>query len=54
MCIRDRYLADSPRFIGYIRNTCARYGELKPLLRLVDKVEGIVEPAVFGLSLIHI
>ena len=45
---KPQYLADSPRFIGYIRNTCARYGELKPLLRLVDKVEGIVEPAVFG------
>jgi len=42
------YLADTPRFITYIRSTCARYRELKPLLRLVDKVEGIEEPNVFG------
>ena len=45
---KPQYLADTPRFISYIRNTCARYRELKPLLRLVDKVEGIVEPCVFG------
>jgi len=45
---KPHYLADTPRFIHYIRSTCARYRELKPLLRLVDKVEGIEEPAVFG------
>jgi N-acetylmuramate 1-kinase len=45
---KPQYLADTPRFITYIRATCARYRELKPLLRLVDKVEGIVEPDVFG------
>jgi len=45
---KPQYLADTPRFICYIRATCARYRELKPLLRLVDKVEGIVEPSVFG------
>ena len=38
---KPRYLADAPRFIGYIRSTAARYRELKPLLRLVDQVEGI-------------
>ena len=38
---KPHYLADTPRFIGYIRATCARYRELKPLLRLVDQVEGI-------------
>ncbi len=38
---KPRYLADAPRFIGYIRATAARYRELKPLLRLVDQVEGI-------------
>jgi N-acetylmuramate 1-kinase len=38
---KPQYLADTPRFIAYIRATCARYGELKPLLRLVDQVEGI-------------
>ncbi|MCM2342912.1 phosphotransferase [Rhodoferax sp.] len=45
---KPQYLADTPRFITYIRATCARYRELKPLLRLVEKVEGIEEPAVFG------
>ncbi len=51
LTLRDgklQYLADTPRFIHYIRSTCARYRELKPLLRLVDKLEGIVEPEVFG------
>ena len=40
---KPQYLADAPRFIAYIRATCARYIELKPLLRLVDEVEGITE-----------
>jgi len=38
---KPQYLADTPRFIAYIRATCSRYIELKPLLRLVDEVEGI-------------
>ena len=37
---KPKYLADAPRFIGYIRHTAARYRELTPLLRLVDQVEG--------------
>ena len=45
---KPQYLADTPRFITYIRTTCARYRELKPLLRLVDKLEGIAEPDIFG------
>ena len=45
---KPHYLADTPRFIAYIRATCARYRELKPLLRLVDKIEGIEEPNIFG------
>lgn len=40
---KPKYLADAPRFIAYIRATCSRYVELKPLLRLVDEVEGITE-----------
>jgi aminoglycoside/choline kinase family phosphotransferase len=51
LTLRDcklQYLADTPRFINYIRSTCARYRELKPLLRLVDKLEDIVEPDIFG------
>jgi len=38
---KPRYLADAPRFIGYIRATASRYRELTPLLRLIDDVEGI-------------
>ena len=38
---KPQYLADTPRFIDYIRSTCSRYRELKPLLRLIDRVEGI-------------
>ena len=38
---KPQYLADAPRFIGYIRATCSRYRELKPLLRLLDQVEGV-------------
>jgi N-acetylmuramate 1-kinase len=38
---KPRYLADTPRFINYIRATCSRYRELKPLLRLIDQAEGI-------------
>jgi N-acetylmuramate 1-kinase len=41
---KPRYLADTPRFIAYIRATAARYRELAPLLRLVDEVEG-TQPA---------
>ncbi len=44
---KPQYLADTPRFIGYIRATCARYRELKPLLRLVEKVEGIALDSAF-------
>ena len=38
---KPRYLADTPRFVHYIRNTCGRYRELGPLLRLIDKIEGL-------------
>ena len=38
---KPQYLADAPRFIQYIRATCGRYRELKPLLRLIDRIEGI-------------
>jgi aminoglycoside/choline kinase family phosphotransferase len=37
---KPKYLADAPRFIGYIRATTSRYRELAPLARLVDQVEG--------------
>ncbi|MBV8250632.1 MAG: phosphotransferase [Comamonas sp.] len=38
---KPKYLADTPRFIHYIRSTCSRYRELAPMLRLVDQIEGI-------------
>ena len=38
---KPQYLADAPRFIQYLRGTSARYRELTPLLRLLDKVENI-------------
>lgn len=37
---KPKYLADTPRFIAYIRATASRYMELTPLLRVVDEVEG--------------
>ncbi|MEG0920507.1 MAG: phosphotransferase [Comamonas sp.] len=40
---KPKYLADTPRFIHYIRSTASRYRELKPLMRLIDEIEGIQE-----------
>jgi N-acetylmuramate 1-kinase len=37
---KPKYLADAPRFIGYIRATAGRYRELAPLARFIDEVEG--------------
>ena len=37
---KPRYLADTPRFIAYIRATTGRYRELAPLLRAIDEIEG--------------
>ncbi|MBK9571982.1 MAG: phosphotransferase [Rhodoferax sp.] len=47
---KPQYLADAPRFIAYIRATAGRYRELKPLLRLIDQIEGIepVNAYAFG------
>ena len=45
---KPQYLADAPRFIAYIRATCSRYIELKPLLRLVEEIENIKPPEVFA------
>ena len=38
---KQKYLADTPRFITYICSACSRYRELKPLLHLIEAVEGI-------------
>lgn len=47
---KPKYLADAPRFIGYIRATASRYRELAPLLRLIDQIEGteLVEAFTIG------
>ena len=37
---KPKYLADTPRFIAYIRATTGRYNELRPLMRLIDTIEG--------------
>ncbi len=37
---KPKYLADTPRFIGYARSTCARYRQLGPLMVLLDEIEG--------------
>ncbi|MEW6695355.1 MAG: phosphotransferase [Pseudomonadota bacterium] len=47
---KPQYLADAPRFIGYIRHTAARYRELKPLLQLIDAIEGIETPVAWSLG----
>jgi aminoglycoside/choline kinase family phosphotransferase len=45
---KPHYLADTPRFIGYLRTTCDRYRELKPLLRLIETVEGIASSNILA------
>ncbi len=45
---KPQYLADTPRFIHYIRATCSRYRELKALLRLVERVEGILPASAYA------
>jgi aminoglycoside/choline kinase family phosphotransferase len=38
---KPHYLADTPRFIGYVRSVARRYDELAPLARLLDDLEGV-------------
>jgi aminoglycoside/choline kinase family phosphotransferase len=37
---KKSYVEDTPRFIGYLRHAASRYGELAPLARLLDELEG--------------
>jgi len=37
---KPRYLADTPRFIGYVRSTAKRYEAFAALLPLLDRIEG--------------
>ena len=45
---KPKYLADAPRFIGYLRATARRYRELGPLARLLDQIEGDAAPVGFA------
>jgi len=51
LALRDgkpRYVQDAPRFVRYIRSTCARWRELGPLLRLMDHIEGTPAQYAWG------
>lgn len=37
---KPKYLADTPRFMNYVRQTGGRYDDLKPLMKLLDQLEG--------------
>ncbi len=37
---KPKYLADTPRFIAYVRATASRYAVLRPLLDILDQAEG--------------
>lgn len=46
LCHRDGkrgYLKDMPLVSAYLRKACTRYGELAPLIRLLDELEGKAE-----------
>ncbi len=43
---KSGYLEDTPRFLGYVRAVAARYGEFKPLLTLLDEIEGVARASV--------
>ncbi len=45
---KDGYLKDMPRVMAYLRRTCTRYRELKPLAHLLDALER--RPVETGLS----
>jgi aminoglycoside/choline kinase family phosphotransferase len=37
---KDRYLADMPLVLRYVRDVVQRYGALAPLAKLIDRIEG--------------
>jgi aminoglycoside/choline kinase family phosphotransferase len=45
---KPKYLADTPRFIHYVRNTANRYRELGPFLKLIDEVENLQAASGFA------
>jgi aminoglycoside/choline kinase family phosphotransferase len=46
---KHHYLDHIPRVLTYVRQVAERYGQFKPLLRLLDRLEG--KTRVMGLSL---
>ncbi len=44
---KPAYLEDAPRFLGYVRHACNRYGDLAPLGRLLDRLEGVTPQAAY-------
>jgi hypothetical protein len=36
---KPKYLADTPRFVTYVRHAARRYDDLKPLLKLLDQLD---------------
>lgn len=40
---KPHYLADTPRFVGYVRSVTRRYDELAPLARLFDELDGVAQ-----------
>jgi len=40
---KPKYLADTPRFITYVRQVAQRYDDLRPLLKLFNELEGRAE-----------
>jgi N-acetylmuramate 1-kinase len=38
---KPKYLADTPRFVAYVRRVAKRYQAFTPLLRLFDRLEGV-------------
>ena len=45
---KPKYLADTPRFLGYVRPVAGRYAALVPLARLLDQLEGRVARTVLS------
>jgi N-acetylmuramate 1-kinase len=43
---KPRYLADAPRFVGYVREVAGRHSELSALVQVLDALEGKVRPAM--------
>ena len=37
---KDKYIEDLPRFMNYAKKTASRYLQLKPLLNLLDRLDG--------------